>query len=249
MILPRTYLSALVSPWSHTRYRSISGGIFHRLRLQKCLQVCRSIEAAEALEIGCHDLHFYQLLKKKFVRYVGLDRQPYMSHLAGRGEGLSGRVIVRQGLAEAMPFESATFDLVMAFETIQHLADEKRGLAEITRVVRPGGKIVLSLPIEFGLLRPLKSVARWLGSDRSASAERTGGRYDYRQTLEQLLGQGLHILRTYRLPVMWLPGWLNAGLVVVLEKPTVPVASNRPQVLRGPHKRTISQGTPQRKMT
>lgn len=46
------------------------------------------------------------------------------------------------GLAEALPFRDAAFDLVVAYSTLHHLADWS-ALAEMRRVIRPGGVVRL----------------------------------------------------------------------------------------------------------
>jgi ubiquinone/menaquinone biosynthesis C-methylase UbiE len=46
----------------------------------------------------------------------------------------------------AMPFEDASFDCVISIETLEHVEDEVRTLAEIHRVLASGGTLVLSVP-------------------------------------------------------------------------------------------------------
>jgi SAM-dependent methyltransferase len=47
----------------------------------------------------------------------------------------------------ALPYADATFDLVCAFDIVEHVADDGGALAEIARVARPGGVVVLSVPL------------------------------------------------------------------------------------------------------
>jgi SAM-dependent methyltransferase len=51
-----------------------------------------------------------------------------------------------QGSCERLPFASASFDLVVAFEVIEHLRDWNRLLQEVDRVLTPGGQFVVSTP-------------------------------------------------------------------------------------------------------
>lgn len=48
--------------------------------------------------------------------------------------------------AEQMPFRDATFDLIVAFEVIEHLDDWRALLAEARRLLAPGGQFIVSTP-------------------------------------------------------------------------------------------------------
>jgi ubiquinone/menaquinone biosynthesis C-methylase UbiE len=52
----------------------------------------------------------------------------------------SGRVDLRHGSVESLPFNSNTFDKVIAINSMQVWRDTGAGLREIRRVMRPGGK-------------------------------------------------------------------------------------------------------------
>jgi SAM-dependent methyltransferase len=51
-----------------------------------------------------------------------------------------------QGSATAIPLETGVVDLAVSFETIEHLAEHEQMLAELRRVLRPGGLLVISSP-------------------------------------------------------------------------------------------------------
>lgn len=46
----------------------------------------------------------------------------------------------------ALPFPDASFDAVMASEVLEHIPDDERALAEVARVVRPGGRVAVTVP-------------------------------------------------------------------------------------------------------
>jgi demethylmenaquinone methyltransferase/2-methoxy-6-polyprenyl-1,4-benzoquinol methylase len=74
-----------------------------------------------------------------------------------REAALDDRVTLHVGEAESLPFDDATFDGVTIAFGIRNVADRPRGLAEMRRVTKPGGRVVvleLSEP-DHGLLAQL----------------------------------------------------------------------------------------------
>jgi ubiquinone/menaquinone biosynthesis C-methylase UbiE len=57
-----------------------------------------------------------------------------------------GGLTFRYGRAEAIPFDDGSFDLVTAFDVIEHVEDDGAALREFVRVVRPGGGVAIAVP-------------------------------------------------------------------------------------------------------
>ena len=53
---------------------------------------------------------------------------------------------VKLGAGEELPYEDGTFDLVTAFDVVEHMDDDLAGLREMRRVLRPGGRVLLFVP-------------------------------------------------------------------------------------------------------
>ncbi|HEX3083044.1 MAG TPA: class I SAM-dependent methyltransferase [Pyrinomonadaceae bacterium] len=53
---------------------------------------------------------------------------------------------VKLGAAESLPYEDHEFDLVTAFDVVEHMDDDVAGLREMRRVLRPGGRVLLFVP-------------------------------------------------------------------------------------------------------
>lgn len=93
-----------------------------------------------ALDVGCGT----GALTEELVRRVGAQGvagvDPSASFIAAMRERFPG-IDVRQGSAEALPFEDGTFDTVLAQLVVHFMADPVAGLAEMRRVTRPGGVV------------------------------------------------------------------------------------------------------------
>jgi SAM-dependent methyltransferase len=53
---------------------------------------------------------------------------------------------VKLGTGEKLPYDDGTFDLVTAFDVVEHMDDDLAGLSEMRRVLRPGGRVLLFVP-------------------------------------------------------------------------------------------------------
>lgn len=63
---------------------------------------------------------------------------------------------------EKLPWDNGTFDAVLFFEIIEHLVDCANGIAEIMRVLKPGGLLLLSTPNLVSLISRLRMLAGML---------------------------------------------------------------------------------------
>ncbi|AKG42304.1 type 11 methyltransferase [Streptomyces xiamenensis] len=108
----------------------------------------------EVLDLGCGTGGpGVRLARATGARVTGVSISAGDVALAGaraEAEGVAGQV--RFELADAMelPYRDASFDAVLAFESIVHLPDRGRALREIARVLRPGGRLVLTDLVERG---------------------------------------------------------------------------------------------------
>lgn len=105
-----------------------------------CLDFCRRVKAAfpaafasgRVLEIGSLNVNgSARELFDRRCQYIGLDRQ--------QGPGVNR---VRDGAKTG--FRSASFDVVYSTETLEHATDWRAVLAEMHRVIKPGGLLFVT---------------------------------------------------------------------------------------------------------
>lgn len=94
------------------------------------------------LDIACGTGYGMAILRAGARGVVGVDADLDAVRVARRAEG--GPALVGDGTR--LPFADSAFDVVTSFETLEHLGDRDRFLAELRRVLKPGGVCVLSTP-------------------------------------------------------------------------------------------------------
>ena len=93
-----------------------------------------------------------ELVRRGASEVVAIDQSEQMLAGAGarlaRDPGLAARVTLVRGEAEALPFADATFDALTFTYLLRYVDDPAATLAELARVVKPGGRIGM---VEFGV--------------------------------------------------------------------------------------------------
>jgi SAM-dependent methyltransferase len=85
-----------------------------------------------------------------FGLVCGIEPDPGAVHLAGRR---AGSTLCRASGTE-LPFPPGSFDVVVASDVLEHIDDDARAVREITRVLRPGGAFIFSVPAHPWLFGP-----------------------------------------------------------------------------------------------
>jgi demethylmenaquinone methyltransferase/2-methoxy-6-polyprenyl-1,4-benzoquinol methylase len=124
----------------------MSAGMHHRWRA-RAVDTTRLGPGAAALDVCCGTGDLALELSRRVGpqgRVVGLDFSAPMLELAAAKSAQSGaRIEWMQGNALELPFSDDTFDAATVGFGVRNVADLGRGIAEMARVVRPGGRVAI----------------------------------------------------------------------------------------------------------
>ena len=157
---------------SHPIFEPRPAGWWDRVMVPKLISTCcaqpqvmkarsRIVPQAsgDVLELGCGggiNMEFFD--PAKISSFSGLDPSPALldrSREAAQAKGMAADI--RAGVGEAMPFADAQFDTVLVTFTLCSVDDQAQVLAEMRRVLKPGGK---ALFLEHGSA-PDAGVQKW----------------------------------------------------------------------------------------
>lgn len=109
------------------------------------------------------------------------------------------------GDVRELPFGDASFDAIYSMGTIEHFDETERAVAEIARVLKPGGRAIVGVPNRYDpFLRPLWAAALQRVGLYGYGYEKSYSRRALRQMLE---GAGLDVIA--ETAILFMPGWLR----------------------------------------
>jgi 2-polyprenyl-6-hydroxyphenyl methylase/3-demethylubiquinone-9 3-methyltransferase len=136
------------------------------------------------LDVGCGEGRFAAELARRGFPVLGVDvAEEPLRRARAREPGLELRIVPAEG---RWPLADASFDLVWAGETIEHVADTLGWLSEVCRVLRAGGRLLLSTPAH-GRLRMLALALSGTRFDRHFDPRADHLRFYSSRTLARLL--------------------------------------------------------------
>lgn len=182
--LPESY-----SRWRSSRLGRITDGLEERL----ILDLLGSVVGLDVLDLGCGDGVLASTLSRRGARVTGLDADPRMLAAARRrAKAESVGLTFVQGRAEAPPLPDGSFDCVVAVTVLCFVREADRTIAELARVIRPGGRVVIGELGRWSLWAAIRRIRSWLGTSTWKAA-----RFRTARELRSLLeGHGFAVTET-----------------------------------------------------
>jgi ubiquinone/menaquinone biosynthesis C-methylase UbiE len=128
------------------------------------------------------------------IRLTGIDWSPAMLDIARRrADELHQSVELAEGDARALPFPDASFDTVVSTFSLCAVPDDRQAIAEMARVLRPGGRLLLADHVA-STLWPLWTV-QWLLERATIPV---AGEHFLRRPLSHVAPAGLRVEQSQR---------------------------------------------------
>ncbi|MBL4661425.1 MAG: class I SAM-dependent methyltransferase [Alcanivoracaceae bacterium] len=113
---------------------------YHRYAFAK-----RLIAGKTILDAACGEGYGSQILAENAKQVTGLDiDSETVNHARSRYKKNNLKFV--QGSCAELPFEDASFDVIISFETLEHLEQQQEMLAEFSRVLNKDGILIISTP-------------------------------------------------------------------------------------------------------
>ncbi|HYI45279.1 MAG TPA: class I SAM-dependent methyltransferase, partial [Actinomycetota bacterium] len=125
----------------------VVGHIGHRIHIARAREArtlfgwLGDLSGRKLLDVGGGDGYWAAQAQRRGATSVSVDLDPKRTD---RGRRFTRRPLLVRGDALRLPFADGSFDAVMSISSIEHFGSGSSAIAEMGRVLRPGGSLVLS---------------------------------------------------------------------------------------------------------
>lgn len=122
--------------------------VFHEITLEHLHRYAMAIEICKGktvLDIACGSGYGSNILSQYAAKVVGVDKDA-ATILKASNKYIRSNLKFITGDLESIPNNNVKFDVVVSFETLEHIENHDQMLKEIKRVLSPGGIILISTP-------------------------------------------------------------------------------------------------------
>jgi SAM-dependent methyltransferase len=132
-------------PFTGERLTSEFGGQTEMEHLHRYMLARHLCRGRDVLDIASGEGYGAALLGQVASSVIGVEvAEDAVAHATANY--VCANLCFRLGDARRIPLDDASVDVVVSFETIEHFDEQETFLAEVRRVLRPGGKMIVSTP-------------------------------------------------------------------------------------------------------
>ena len=191
--------------WEHedmdSFYANPIGGYFSRLRVKKVLDAIKKSDSV-VLDVGCEAGYVSAKLRKKVKNVVSFDIVfPALQKFRKKMNGISN-MFPFQAMSQFIPLKDNSVDYAVLTEVIEHMPEVDKVFSEVARVLKPGGKAIITYPQE-NMRQRIYWIAKMLGVKVDKEDEVTLFAYS-RKDIANLLKRDFKINTFYSFP-FWYP--------------------------------------------
>lgn len=164
------------------------------------------VRGIRALDVGCGEGRFCRLLSERGAMTVGVDPTPALLDVA-RARHPQGEYV--ECRAEELLFEDGSFDLAVSYVTLCDIPDYRRAIAEMARVLKSGGRLLVALHTPFATTSP----TGWLRDEHGAKTVFPVDHYTF-ESGTKVSWRGIEVVNYHRPQADYMRAFLAAGLVL-----------------------------------
>ena len=140
------------------RDQYVKGGIGAKYWDMRDAAILSHIRGQDILDAGCGEGITFERVIKAFPDAIvhGLDVDPENIRIC-KQHGLN----VTEGSLYDLPFADNSFDTSLLIEVIEHLESPDTALKELSRVTKPGGRVIVVFPVDWGMWLARMLCLRW----------------------------------------------------------------------------------------
>ena len=132
-------------PWTGERFIPGLAGEIEFEHVHRYLFAAQFCQDKEVLDVASGEGYGSNILASSAKSVIGVDvAEDAVAHASAKY--VSENLTFRLGMAQNLPVEDNSIDVVVSFETLEHIDEHEKFLSEIKRVLKPGGILVMSTP-------------------------------------------------------------------------------------------------------
>ncbi len=143
----------------------LHNSLVKKYSLRPMKRILRQYARGSLIDIGCGERPFYDLLKGRISNYVGVDHQE-TPHDINCADIISS--------AYNIPVDNESFDTILISQVIEHLEEPNEAFNEMYRIIRKGGKVILSWPFLYPMHEEPRDFYRYTPYTIEYIANKTG---------------------------------------------------------------------------